>query len=117
MHIRQLDITITTDGSGDAEAYVGPFNGIIRDIIYTKDDYANGVDFAVTTETTERTVWQQDNVNADDHVRPVEQPQTTLGADVVWYVPIHVADERLKIVIAQGGATKSGTFSVIVEGH
>jgi len=116
------EITVTTDSDGDATAYTTKtYNGPILNIIYTKVDYADGVDIDVTTETTGQTVWSEDDVNTSKTVAPRQATHDTDGAvalytdsgePVVGY--IWAVNERLKITIAQGGDTKSGKFRVIV---
>lgn len=123
---RAFSIPITTDASGDATAYTPVCNGPIQSIRYVKDGTApfdNGVDFTITTETTAHDVWVETNVNASKTVAPRQATHGTDGAaslyaaagtavqDKVWAV-----DERIKIVIAQGGNVKVGTFHVIVGG-
>ena len=42
----------TTDSGGDATAFTRIVNGNVLSIQYVKDDYAAGVDFTITRETT-----------------------------------------------------------------
>jgi hypothetical protein len=118
----RISVTVTTDASGDATAYTDAVNGQISSITYTKPagtPYDNTADFTITTETTGRSVWAQSNVTATTTVAP---RQATHGVDGVASLyaaggtavqaPIAVANERIKIVVAQGGNVKIGTFTI-----
>mgnify|MGYP001597355290 CR=1 FL=1 len=115
-------VTVTTDGAGAATAYTaGVYNGRVLQVRYVKTDYSNGVDFDVTADVSGAVIWDQDNVNASVTVCPRQATVDTLGAaslyaaggepveDYVW-----VRNERIKIVIASGGATTSGVFHIVV---
>lgn len=115
-------VTVTTASDGTATAYSGrTFNGRIVAIRYIKTDFANGVDFTITTETTMQTVWTQSDVNASVMKYPATTMHLTTGADAthngthVVVTPIAICNERIKIDIAQGGDTKTGTFDLIVD--
>lgn len=110
-----------TDSSGAATGYTKVVTGVIQNVIYTKDDYANGVDFTITTETTGQTIWSDTNVNASETVAPKQAAHSTAGAALVYdtdnapvTTDIYAVNERVKIVIAQGGSGTAGTFTVIV---
>lgn len=118
-YIREHRVAITTDGSGDGTAYTSrAVTGRIEYIRYVKTDYAAGVDVDVTLETSGVEVWNQDSVDASAVVCPRRQVHTTLGVGATldgtrpMLEHIYVAGERVKIVVAQGGATKSGVFYV-----
>lgn len=118
-------IAVTTIADGSATAYsTGVFTGRVLQIKYTKDGsnaYTDGVDFTITAETSGVNVWVQQNVNATVTVCPRQATHGTDGTaalyaaagqavnDYVWLV-----GERLKIVLASGGDTKTGTFSVVI---
>jgi len=114
-------VSITTDSSGDATSYSEVVNGRILTIIYTKTDYAAGVDFTITTETTAQGLWTESNVNASATKAPRQPTHDAVGAaslyaaageaveDYIWAV-----QERVKIVIDEGGDTKTGSFDIIV---
>jgi hypothetical protein len=123
MYITRERVTVTTNGSGDGTGYTKPVNGAISHIVYTLVDFAAGVDFTITVEDTGENVWTEANVNASKTVAPrqpthdmagVGSVYASLGEPVEDYIV--VANSRIKIVVAQGGATKTGTFDVIVIG-
>jgi hypothetical protein len=95
--------------------------GRIQTIRYVKTDFANGVDFTVTAEATGETIWTQNDVNASATVAPRQPTHSTAGAAALYAAGgaavndhIVLATDRVKVVVAQGGATKSGTVVVIV---
>lgn len=137
-HYSRRSVIVTTDASGDATSYIPdaagtspvsgaadpllPLNGEVRAVIYTKDDFANGVDFTITGEETGINVWTESDVNASKTVHPmvpgsgqdgVALVYAAVGEPVPAGLPV-LANERLKIVVAQGGNAKSGTFTVVV---
>ncbi len=122
-YIQRLPVTITTDGSGDGTGYVatGP-GGHVHALRYVKTDYANGVDFTVTDELTGAAILTVADVNASATFYPRAQVHDVADGAVMTLdgtrkstgpVPVG-AGGRVKIVVAQGGATKSGTFHVLI---
>lgn len=118
---RKTVVTVTTDSSGDATAYTSSaIQGAILNVIYTKTDFADGVDFTITTEDTGQNVWVESNVNASKTVSPHQPTHDTSGTALVYAAAgepvdtdIYAAFERIKIVVASGGDTKTGTFTII----
>jgi len=119
-YARRISVTATTDASGDATVYLPSsdgesLTGIVNVIIYTKDDFDNGVDFTITAEASGQTLWTESNVNASKTVYPVAAANLGTGAtSSLLEVPIYLANDRIKIVIASGGNAKSGTFTATV---
>jgi hypothetical protein len=114
--IESDSVTLTTDASGDVTGYTRAMNGRIVAVQYTKDTYADGVDFTITNNTTAQGIWTDTNVNASEIVYPKQLNDDLAGADLTGvYQPVYLADEKVKIVVAQGGNAKSGTFTVYVE--
>ena len=108
-------VAVTTDGSGNATAFSPVVTGRIQQIVYTKDTFANGVDFTITLEDTGQNLWTESNVNASKNVNPRTAADLESGsASVLTEVGIYAAFERVKIVIAQGGNTLAGSFKIIV---
>ena len=113
----RIRTTVTTAADGSATAYVGTgLNGCVASITYTKTDYAAGVDFAITVESTGESLWTQNDVNASATVYPVQKGNLggTGTASTITEVPMFVANDRVKIVIASGGNAKVGTFDVVI---
>lgn len=116
MYADRQSVTVTTIADGSATAYIGPVTGRIHSLTYTKVDFADGVDFTITAEATAQSIWTDTNVNAAETVYPVSAANlgTTGAASTLSEVPIILANDRVKIVIAAGGDTKTGTFTIIV---
>jgi len=118
-------VDVVTDAAGNAISYSPVLNGRLSAIHYFKDGttpFAAGVDFAITNETTGQSLWSELNVD----VSGVRAPrQATHGVDGVAALyaavgepvldKIALANDRVKITIANGGATKTGRFIIILE--
>ena len=120
--IQRLVVPVTTAADGSATAYSPVVSGRIETIRYVKNDFDNGVDFTITAEATGETIWTQADVNASATVAPRQATHSTAGAAALYagggtavLEPICLAKDRIKIVIAQGGDTKTGTFHFVVE--
>lgn len=121
MAIRRYAVAVTTNGSGAATAYTPYLSGYVYEIQYVKTDFADGVDFTITSETTAKTLWTESDVNAAKVCMPRGATHSTAGVAGTYdgtrarLEPVAIGRERVKIVIAQGGDTKSGTFYVTVD--
>lgn len=117
---RIFTVPVVSDGSGVATAYSPWLSGFIESIQYLKTDYADGVDFTVTADVTGEAIWTDTNVNAATVVRPRAATHTTAGVAALYAASGAVNDrialsrDRVKIVLAQAGATKSGSFVITV---
>lgn len=123
MTVRRFIVPVTTDGSGDAEVYSPVLSGKLLSIRYLKDSFDDGVDFDITTEDSGQTLWAEDDVNASATRRPRGGTQGTDGADALFAALgegvldlIEIAQERIKVVVASGGDTASGSFHIVVDG-
>ena len=113
-------VTVVTDASGDATAYSPVVTGRILSIRYVATDYTAGVDFTITAEATGETIWTELNVNASKKVAPRQATHSTAGVAALYAAGgtavndyVTLALDRVKIVIAQGGANKTGAFHII----
>jgi hypothetical protein len=123
--MRKVKVTVTTDGSGDATAYTPRVAGKVHQVSYVKagsGGYSDGVDFVITSEATGQIIWDEDNVNATAH-RATRQPTHDQTGVALLYAaggtaqtaPVALASDRIKIVVASGGATKVGTFHFLID--
>lgn len=118
--VSSISIPVVSDGDQVATEYIGPFSGYLDSLQYLKASsggYTDGVDFTITKESTGETIWTDTNINATEVVRPRVITQHTDGAantTLVIREPILFVNERIKIVLAQAGATKTGTFVALV---
>ena len=121
----RLTLIPVTDANGDAVVYSPQINGRIVSIRYTKaasNGYTDGVDFDLEGETSGLVVWSEDDVNASKTIYPLAEAATTAGVALEYAdgfaqcVPIATAGERLKLTVDAGGASKTGTFDIVIEG-
>lgn len=122
MAIRKFRVPVTTASDGSATAYSPYLSGLIHSIQYVKTDFADGVDFTITVDGTGETIWTESNVNAAVVKAPRQATHTTAGVASLYasggtavQERVAVSRDRVKIVIAQGGDTKSGVFNILVE--
>jgi hypothetical protein len=124
--MRRYKVTVTTAADGTATAYSPRLSGKINQIEYVKDPganpYAAGVDFTITGEATGINLWTQADVNASAVVAPRQATHSQAGVASLYAAGgtavqacIALANDRVKIVLAQGGATKVGTFHILVD--
>lgn len=112
---------ILTDASGDATVYIQPslnnnLNGFLVELKYVPGTIATGADLTITTESG----------------RPI-MTKSNAGTSTVWYMPrallnavadgaestnpsefIPIKDERIKVVVAQGGSGGAGSIEATV---
>lgn len=128
MPYKRYIVEVETASDGTGTGYTGSVvNGKVVSVQYVKDGgadaYADGVDVIVSGEATGAIVWDEDNVNASciRHVKAASYLNTS-GAAMLFAaggtaVPadVVIAGERIKIAIASGGDTKTGTFHIVTE--
>lgn len=122
MTIRRFVIPVTVNADGDAEVYSPVIRGKLVSIRYVKADFADGVDFVITGETSGQTIWSEEAVNASATRHPRTPTHSTAGAAALYAaggaaVNDKIAlDERIKIIVGDGGEDKSGTFHITIDG-
>ncbi len=121
MYAERLSVTLTTDGAQAATGYISVEYGRLMSIHYVKDDFTNGVDFTITVDSTGEGLWTESNVDASTFRYPRAAVQDIVGVAAKFAAagtnivePVFIARDRIKIVIASGGATKSGTFTAVI---
>lgn len=119
---QRVAVTVTTAADGSATAYSDVLTGKLSQIRYVKTDFANGSTFTITAEATGETLWSESNVDASATRAPRQATHSVLGAAALYAAAgaavndqIALALDRIKIVIAAGGATKTGVFHFILE--
>lgn len=119
---RTVAITVLTNGSGDGTGYSIALSGRLCSIRYVKTDFDNGVDFVVTGETTGIELLTKADCNASATFHPRAQLHDVADGAGLTYdgtrkqvEQVRLYKERVKIVVAQGGNAKTGTFYVTVE--
>ena len=116
-------VTIVTDGSGDGTGYTPVVSGEVIQVRYVKTDYTNGVGFTITAEATGETIWAEAAVDASATRAPRQAVHSTAGVAALYAAGgtavsdrIVLAQDRIKIVVASGGAAHTGTFHVLMSG-
>jgi hypothetical protein len=121
-YVERHTVEVTTATGGGGTGYTSVLTGQVANIIYTADGtapYASTADFTITAESSGLGLWTESNVTASKTVAPHQPTHNQSGvvqntAGDVQSAPCFVANERVKIVIAQGGNTKTGSFVVVV---
>ena len=123
--MRRFKLTVTTAADGTVTAYSPRLTGKIHQIEYVKDGsnpYAAGVDFTITGEATGVNLWTQADVNASAVVAPRMPTHSQAGVASLYaaggtavQAPIALANDRVKIALAQGGNAKVGVFHILVD--
>jgi hypothetical protein len=116
------EVSVTTAADGSATAYSPVVTGKVSQIRYVKTDFAAGVDFTITSEATGETIWTQVNVDATVTVAPRQPTHDTAGVASLYAAAgtavndhICLAQDRVKIFIANGGNAATGTFHIVME--
>jgi hypothetical protein len=117
-------VTVTTAADGTVTAYSPRISGEIHQIEYVKDGsngYAAGVDFTITGEATGIGLWTQSDVNASAVVAPRQPTHSQIGVASLYasggtavQARVALANDRVKIALAQGGNAKVGVFHILV---
>jgi hypothetical protein len=123
MTIRRFVVPMTVDAAGDGIFYTPPIHGELVSIRYVKIDFADGIDFVCTLETTGETVWAEDTLNASATRYPRAASHSTAGVAALYASGgvavldrIGIGGDRIKIVVDGGGVSKSGTLHVTIDG-
>ena len=122
MASRLYTLNVTTASDGTATVYIPSCDSTagdyidgdwtIESIVYTKTDFASGVDFAITITATGENVWVENDVNASKTVYPVAYAYDTTGTVTTAVRSLTLAKSSLKFAITSGGSAKTGTFKV-----
>lgn len=124
-NIERHTIPVVTNASGDFTGYTRVVKGEIRQVRYTPDGTTpldTGADLDITGEISGIVIVNRDNIGtvawdmaprvATHDVAGVASLYAAAGEPVEDRIA--VANERLKLVIAQGGNVRAGTFDIWV---
>lgn len=121
--LRRFTVPITVNEDGDAEVYSPKLFGHLVSFRYVKNNFANGVDFVCTLETTGETLWSEEAVDASATRYPRAATHSTAGAAALYASGgvavlgrIAMGGDRIKIVVADGGVSTSGTLYITIDG-
>jgi hypothetical protein len=120
--MNRYKVPVVTAADGSATVYSPRVAGRLHSISYVKNDFASGVDFTIAAEATGENLWTESDVNASTVRNPRAPTHTQAGVAALYaaggvavLTPIALANDRIKIMIAQGGNVKSGTFHFLVD--
>jgi hypothetical protein len=118
---RKFTFAAASNGSQVGTAYSPWISGYIESVQYVKVDYTDGVDFTITADQTGESIWVDTNINASEVVRPRAATHSTAGVAALYAGSgvavndrIALSRDRVKVVLAQAGANKTGTFVITV---
>jgi histidinol dehydrogenase len=122
--MKRYKVTVTTDGSGNATAYSPRVSGELHSVIYVPDGsnpYASTVDMTITSEATGESLVTRTDVSAGFATYPRQGTASAAGVASLYaaggtavQARAALANDRIKIVLAQGGATKVGAFHFLI---
>ena len=120
MKLSRFSVAITTSALGAAVAYSPQCNGLVRTVEYVKPT-SGGLDAAtdidIIADVSGAVIWTNGDLSVSKVIHPLAPAQDNTGADITGaYAPICLADERIKITVANGGDSLSGTFIFTIEG-
>lgn len=121
MATRRFTVAAVVAADGTGTFYSPYLSGLLESIQYVKTDYANGVDFTITAEATGETLWTESDVNAAVTKRPRAAVHSTAGVAALYASggtavtdKIALSRDRVKIVIASGGTSTTGSFVITI---
>jgi len=119
--VQRHAVAITTAADGSATVYSDQVTGRVLSVRYVKTDFADGVDFTVTSEATGETIWAESDVNASATRAPRQPTHSTAGVAALFAASgtavndyVALANDRVKIVVAAGGDSKTGVVHLTI---
>jgi hypothetical protein len=121
--IREI-VTLAVNGSGALTTYTGKVTGRVLQVSYVVDGtnpLDTGGDFTITTEDTAVPILTITNIGVASVSMAPRQATVSVANAAALYAAtfavndcVYVANERIKIVIANGGASKTGQLHILV---
>jgi hypothetical protein len=122
--MKRYKVSVTTAADGSATAYTPRLSGLLYAVHYVPDGttpYDNTVDMTITSEATGQSLVSRTNVSAAFVANPRVATSDAAGTAALFAAGgtavqdrIALANDRVKIVLAQGGNAKTGVFHVLV---
>lgn len=124
-YVERHEVAVLTDGSGDFSGFTPLVSGRVWQVCYTPDGTSpldTGADLDITGESSGVVIANHDNIGTAAFTRAYRQATHGVDGSASLYAaagepvetPVVVANERIKVAIAQGGAAKQGTFHIYV---
>ncbi len=121
MYVSRHTIALATSAGGAATAFSGRVTGRILAVIYTAVDFDATADITITLEETGEAILTLTNQAASGVFYPRVPTHDETGAAALYAAAgtnvrdaVAAANDRVKVVVAQGGATKTGTIVIVV---
>ena len=115
--MQKVSAAIVTAADGSATVYLGSrLRGRVHAIQYVKGTLDAGTDLVITGETTGVAILTDSPADSEwfyPRAFPNQASDGAAEADAV--IDIHLLDERIKVVVAQGGNAGAGTIRAFVE--
>ena len=118
--MKRIKVSVTTAADGTVTAYTPRVSGKLHSAIYVPDGtnpYANTVDMTITSEATGESLISRTNVSAGFNAYPRAATSAPDGTAALYaaggtavQAPPALGNDRIKIVLAQGGNAKTGAF-------
>lgn len=114
---------IVTDSSGNATVYIQPtantgLNGLLIALKYTPGTLATGADLTITGESSGIPILTKANAGTSQvffYPRAFPNAVADGAAGTVATERIPIKDERIKVVIAEGGNAGAGSIEAIMQ--
>ena len=117
--LQEYSVTITTSAAQTATVYAGSrIVGTVQAIKYEPGTLDTGADLTITGETTGVPILTQANAGTSDiwySPRTLASANTDGTAATDAFEEIWLFEERIKVAVAQGGASKAGTITFYVD--
>ena len=111
--MKEIKLAVTTDGSGDGSATsTESVSGVLYAVQLVDGDYADGVDVTITCEQQDLSIpiLVKANFNTDQMLYPRVVEVLNTDGSALGTNGHPLVNGYMKAVVAQGGATKSGSF-------
>jgi hypothetical protein len=119
--LHKTDTAIVTDAGGNATVYLGSvLRGYLVSLIYRPGTILTGADLTVTAEISGAPILTKANLGTDNsylypRALPTNANSLTGPLGTVPSERIPLVKERIKVVVAQGGDTKTGSIEAVYE--
>jgi hypothetical protein len=125
MFIERQILTLTVNASGDATVYSDkPLSGRVLQLRYVphaSTPLDTGADLTITGEDTGVAIATLTNIGTVGFTRVPRQATHGVTGTALVYAgtdpvaePVYLAGERVKVVVAAGGVSKTGTLHVVI---
>lgn len=125
MRVQRIAISVLTDSNGDFTGYSEVVQGRILQVRYVPDGSSpldTGADVTITGEQSGVSILAQSNIGTSAYTKaPRQATHDVAGAAALFAAggtavqsEVVVGQERIKLVIAQGGNAKAGVFQLYV---